>query len=245
MINRRPVTDAGIRPEAGERTGNRSLQRNRRQIGMTLPRQILVALIVCLVEGLALADSAPLRTDQELLARLQKGGCVLFMRHPKTNPDQADTDPLHLENVAAQRQLSDEGRTQAREMGAAFRKLGIPVEKVIASKFYRATEAARLLEVAPVEVSLDVSEGGQVVTPLENQRRAKALRDVLSTAPAAGKNVLIVSHRPNLQDAAGKEFGDLGEGEVAVFQPHGRDGFHCLGRVAAPEKWTVWAKDAK
>ena len=57
----------------------------------------------------------PVKTD--VVPALQKGGYVLFIRHPKTNPDQADTDPLHIDNVKAQRQLSDEGRKQAKDLG--------------------------------------------------------------------------------------------------------------------------------
>jgi hypothetical protein len=80
-----------------------------------------------------------------------------------------------------------------------------------------------------------------VVTTRENQRRAQALRDLLSTAPPAGSNHVIVSHRPNLQDAAGKEFGDLSEAEVAVFRPLGNGKFELVARVA-PATWTEWAK---
>src|SRR5207253_1997822 len=145
----------------------------------------------------------------ELLPEVRKGGYVLFIRHPKTNPDQADTDPLHLDNVKAQRQLSDEGRKQAKALGEAFRALKIPVGKVIASKFNRAQEAAKLLGVGEVTATVDVAEGGLVVSPRENERRAKALRELLSTPPPDGKNFVIVSHKPNLQDAVGKEVGDL------------------------------------
>jgi hypothetical protein len=84
-------------------------------------------------------------------------------------------------------------------------------------------------------------EGGLVVSPNENQHRTKALRALLSTPPPSGKNIVIVSHRPNLQDAAGKEFGDAAEGEAVVFQPLANGGFKRLGRVL-PAKWTEWAK---
>ncbi len=178
----------------------------------------------------------------ELLPELRKGGYILFMRHPKTNADQADTDPLNLENVKAQRQLTDEGREQARGVGAAFRTLNIPVENITSSKFYRAQEASKLLDLGPVTTSVDVTEGGQVVSPRENQRRAKALQQLLSEAPAKGKNRIIVSHRPNLQDAAGKDLGDLGEGEIVVFQPLGEGKFKVVARVAPPEVWSQWAK---
>jgi phosphohistidine phosphatase SixA len=178
----------------------------------------------------------------ELLPELRKGGYVLFIRHPRTNPDQADTDPLHLDNISAQRQLSGEGRAQAKALGEAFRALKLPVERVISSKFYRAQEAAKLLAIGEVTDSLDVTEGGLVVSPRENERRAKALRELLSASPAEGKNLCIVSHKPNLQDAAGTEFGDLSEGEVVVFLPLGDGKYKVVARVAPPETWNKWAK---
>jgi phosphohistidine phosphatase SixA len=186
------------------------------------------------------ADDQPVPT--ELLPALRKGGYVLFIRHPKTNPDQADTDPLHLDNIKEQRQLSEEGRRQARTLGEAFRALKIPIDKVISSKFYRAQEAARLLDAGEVTVSVDLAEGGLVVPPRENERRAKALQELLSTEPAQGKNLVIVSHKPNLQDAAGKEFGDLAEAEVVVFKPLGKGKFKLVARVKSPDVWSQWAK---
>jgi phosphohistidine phosphatase SixA len=182
---------------------------------------------------------APAKTD--VVPALQKGGYVLFIRHPKTNQDQADTDPLHIDNVKAQRQLSDEGRKQVKDLGEAFRALKIPVATVLASKFWRAQEAATLLAVGKVEASLDLSEGGLVVSPNENQRRAQALRKLLGTAPPPGKNLVIVSHKPNLQDAAGKDLGDVAEAEVVIFQPLGESKSKVMARVPAAV-WTDWSK---
>jgi len=186
----------------------------------------------------AFAD-APAKAD--VVPVLQKGGYVLFIRHPKTNQDQADTDPLHIDNVKAQRQLTDEGRKQAKELGEAFRALKVPVDAVMSSKFWRAQEAAKLLEMGKVELSLDLAEGGLVVSPNENLRRAQALRKLLGTAPPEGKNRIIVSHRPNLQEAAGKDLGDVAEAEVVIFQPLGESKFKVMARVPAAV-WTSWAK---
>ena len=173
-----------------------------------MKKKALIPLMV-LAATVAATAAATAQPPTDLLPELKKGGYVLFIRHPRTNPDQADTDPLNLDNIKAQRQLSDDGRKQARALGESFRALGIPMEKVISSKFQRAQEAANLLAMGEVTTSIDVTEGGLVVSTRENQRRAEALRQVLSTPPAKGKNLVVVSHRPNLQDAAGKEFGDL------------------------------------
>jgi phosphohistidine phosphatase SixA len=182
---------------------------------------------------------APVKAD--VVPALQKGGYVLFIRHPKTNADQADTDPLHIDNVKAQRQLNDEGRKQAKDLGQAFKALKIPVATVLSSKFWRAQEAAKLLDMGKVEATIDLAEGGLVVSPNENQRRAQVLRKLLGTSPPEGKNVVIVSHKPNLQDAAGKDLGDVAEGEVVIFQPQGESKFKVMARVPAAV-WTDWSK---
>ena len=97
------------------------------------------------------------------------------------------------------------------------------------------------MDLGEVSTSTDVTEGGLVVSPKENKRRAAALSVLLSTPPPAGSNVVIVSHKPNLQDAAGKEFGDLGEGETVVFRPLGDGKFEVVARVPS-QLWTEWAK---
>lgn len=179
--------------------------------------------------------------EKQIVARLAKGGFVIYLRHFQTNPDQADTEPFDLTKVNAQRHLTEEGRQQARALGEAWRKLKLPAGRIVASKFQRAQDSAALLGLGAPTAALDVTEGGLVVTPRENQRRAAALRQLLSTPPASGSNTLIVSHRPNLQDAAGKEFGDLGEGEAAVFEPDGKGGHRFVARIPAAT-WLAWAK---
>ena len=202
---------------------------------------VTCVLCVLLTVGAVATTNAEAPAKVDVVPILQKGGYVLFVRHPKTNPDQADIDPLHIDNVKAQRQLSDEGRKQARDLGHALRALKIPVAAVLSSKFWRAQEAARLLGAGTVEVSLDLAEGGLVVSPNENQRRAQVLRKLLGTAPPAGKNVIIVGHKPNLQEAAGKDLGDVAEGEVVIFQPLSDGKSKVMARVPAPV-WMDWTR---
>jgi len=199
-----------------------------------------IALLLCVsLVGLTMASQAGdlnLLPERHLIAELRKGGYVLFLRHFQTDHDQADTDPLHLENVQAQRQLSDTGRRQARAVGEAWRAAGIPVGTVLASRFFRAYESAKLLDVGVPVQSIDVTEGGLVVSPRENQRRAAALKRLLSEPPLDGTNMVIVSHRPNLQEAAGLRFGDVAEGEVVLFKPLGGGKFEAVARIPY-ESW--------
>jgi phosphohistidine phosphatase SixA len=173
----------------------------------------------------------------EWINALRQGGHVIVFRHGATHQDQADTDPLNLANVAQQRQLNDNGRMLARAIGEAMRKLNIPVSQVLTSMFNRAVETGKLLGFGEVTPSADVSEGGLVVTPIENNRRAQALRKLAATAPPAGGNTVIVSHKPNIMDAFGKDWFDVKEGEASVFKPDG-SAARLVVRVQAEE----WAK---
>jgi phosphohistidine phosphatase SixA len=174
---------------------------------------------------------------EALVDELRRGGYVIFLRHAHTDPDQADTDPFHLDNTKAQRHLTDVGRREARSLGQAFRALGIPIDRVWSGEFCRTRDTAALLEVAEVTTSPDLTEGGHVFSETENRRRAEALRRLLATPPRSGRNTLIVSHNTNLQEAAGKEFGDLGEGESIVFRPGGRKRFQAVARVKSATDW--------
>jgi phosphohistidine phosphatase SixA len=187
-----------------------------------------------------LVSGLPAQAQPDWATALRSGGYVLVMRHGATHQDQADTDPLNLANVTKQRQLNDAGRAKAREIGAAMKKLGIPVGQVITSQYFRAIETGRLLGVGEPQATADVSEGGQVVTPIENNRRTAALRKLAATA-VPGTNIMVVSHKPNIVDAFGKDWFDIREAEISIFKPDGAGGYRLVGRVQADE----WAKLAQ
>jgi phosphohistidine phosphatase SixA len=188
-----------------------------------------------------LPASSTALAQAEWIAAVRGGGHVIVFRHGATHQDQADTDPLNLKNVAQQRQLNDQGRDLARSIGNDMRKLKIPVGQVQTSMFNRAVETGTLLGFGAVTTTADVSEGGLVVTPIENNRRAQALRKLAATPPAAGSNVIIVSHKPNIMDAFGKDWFDVREGEASIFKPDGSGAYKLVARVQASE----WAKLAQ
>ena len=133
--------------------------------------------------------------------------------------DQADTDPFNFENISAQRNLNDNGKALARSFGEALRQAGVPVGKVYTSKFNRAYETATIAGFTDIERTADLTEGGLVVTPNENNRRADALRKLLGTSPKPGTNTVLITHKPNILDALGKDWFDVKEGEASIFRP--------------------------
>ena len=196
---------------------------------MTIACRAAASLAVVLIAVAAWAQSATSLDD--LLTTLRAGGQVIVVRHGATHADQADTDPLNLENVVKQRQLNDKGRADARSMGEALKRAGIPIGRAYSSRFQRAVETARLIAGKEPEATNDVTEGGQVVSPNENARRMQALRAMAARVPEPGTNTLIVTHKPNILDAFGKDWFDIREGEASVFKPDGSGAYTLVGRV--------------
>ena len=159
---------------------------------------------------------------------------MIVFRHGATHADQADTDPLNPENIARQRQLNTKGEDAAKALGKAFKGIGIPVSKAITSQFNRAYQTATLAGFDPVEKSADITEGGSVVSPNENNRRVAALLKLASTPPPAGTNVVIVTHKPNVVDAFGKDWFEVKEGEATIFRPDGA-AYQVVARVQMDE----------
>jgi phosphohistidine phosphatase SixA len=186
----------------------------------------------------AAQNTAP---QADWISALRDGVYVIVFRHGATHQDQADTDPLNTDNVAKQRQLNDDGRALAKSIGESLRKLRIPVGQIHTSLFKRAIDTGTLMGFGNVKVSADYTEGGLVVTPIENNRRAAALRKIAGTMPPAGTNIIVVTHKPNILDAFGKDWFDVREGEASVFKPDGNGGYKPVGRIQAGE----WGKLAQ
>jgi broad specificity phosphatase PhoE len=193
---------------------------------------------LALAGGLLIGTSAaaPLSAadESELANALRAGGLVILVRHGATFPDQADTDPFHPDNIAAQRNLNDKGKALAKAFGEALRQIGAPVGKVYTSLFNRAYETAVLAGFTDIEKTADVTEGGLVVSPNENNRRAEALRKMLGVAPKPGTNTVIITHKPNIVDALGKDWFDVKEGEASIFRPE-NGSYHLVARVQMDE----------
>ena len=178
--------------------------------------------------------SGPVDT-RKVITDLERGGYVIVFRHAPTHRDQADTDPLNYSDTTHQRLLNDKGRTLAAEIGVVFLELKIPVGKVYTSEYNRAIETGRLIGGGDVTPTLDVTEGGLVATPIENDRRAAALKELVTTPPAPGTNTIIVTHKPNLVDAFGSDWLSSKEADAAVFKPDGRDHATLVARLSADE----------
>ncbi len=174
--------------------------------------------------------SAPLfATEADLWQRLQSGGYVLLIRHAATDPGIGDPPGFRLAVCSTQRNLSEQGRRDARALGAAFRERGIPLGAVLSSRWCRCLDTARLafgrVEEAPMLDSM-FSDG-------DAAKRAK-LREVLERVNAFGArqsktNLVLVTHDVNIRALVSEL---VAPGEIVVTRP-GPNRLDVVGRLRA------------
>lgn len=165
----------------------------------------------CCVLPASAADDAD---SARLVAQLRRGGNIILMRHAATVPGIGDPDGFVLTQCATQRNLSDKGRGDAARIGAAFVRLGIPVNEVLSSRWCRCLDTARLVfgrvEPAPMLDSMFRADDSDT---------ARQLQDVASwlRRRQGGGNVVMVTHDVNIQALARRV---LRQGEMVVATHH-------------------------
>lgn len=189
----------------------------------------VVALL--LVGSPAVADDM---TATELVAALQEGGHVIYIRHASTEVDYADQIDAVMGDCSTQRTLSEEGWHDARLIGAGFDILNIPIGAVHSSQYCRAWQTADLA-FGRYEQSADFN-----FEPFEEytDEQMAAMRDRvaphLATVPSPGANTVIVAHDDPFEAATGIYPEPMGVAYVIAPGP-GED-FEVLGYIV-PDDW--------
>jgi phosphohistidine phosphatase SixA len=202
--------------------------------GLAPTRVQIPALRSFLVVILLLAGVSVARAQSQaevLVAAMQDGGKVIYLRHAATNHGEVDTG--RLGERSAQRNLSAAGRQQAREIGRAFQALRIPANEILASPVFRARDTAEIAFGADqVTVTMDIVADDYAGAQL--RRMLEATRRLLRTLPGPGMNRIMVGHRAPLEMVTGRSFPDtvLPEGAMAVFLPGGSTP-RLLGTITA------------
>lgn len=74
---------------------------------------------------------------------------VIFMRHALA-PGFGDPDNFSIDDCSTQRNLNEEGKAQAKRLGAQISSTGIELSDVLSSKWCRCLETARLMNLGEV-----------------------------------------------------------------------------------------------
>lgn len=166
--------------------------------------------------GLLLAAPwlAQAQTD-DLASRLRAGACVVLLRHAQTDPGTGDPPGFELERCSTQRNLSAQGRTQAKRIGAWFKSRALEPSAVQSSAWCRCKDTA------------DLSFGRHVVWPALNSffdeysagdAQTAQLRAALQRIPA-GRFEVWVTHQVNMTALTGE---NMAMGEALVLDATGK-----------------------
>lgn len=211
---------------------------------MTLPlfkRHFLALLLGTCLHAAQAAGEAPVFTerlaDAAVLAQIQQGGFVLYMRHGTTDNSRADQAPrVDYKDCNTQRVLNDDGRKLARDVGLAMRRAKIPVGEVFHSPMCRARETAELAFPAlRKQFKSDINLAYTANLTTEEKKPVIAqTRRLVSDPVSAGGNRVVVAHAPNMADLMG--YFVKPEGTVVVMRPLGPGQFEYLASIP-PAHW--------
>jgi phosphohistidine phosphatase SixA len=148
---------------------------------------------------------------------LKSDGHVALLRHALA-PGTGDPPEFQLGQCTTQRNLSDEGRDQARTIGGLFRKNGIHEARIFSSQWCRCKETAKLLELGPVEELPVLNSFFRHYGRRDSQTRM--LLDWLMGQDLEGP-ILLVTHQVNITALTGI-YPDSGE-LVIVHRSHTGD----------------------
>ena len=89
--------------------------------------------------------TTPIKADlyKNLINQLEDGGKLIFIRHAYA-PGNGDPAGFNLNDCSTQRNLSDDGRKQALNIGEFFTKNKIEIDKVLSSEWCRCKETAKI-----------------------------------------------------------------------------------------------------
>jgi phosphohistidine phosphatase SixA len=179
-----------------------------------------------LLQAALLAALAPQsRADEATWALLQRGAQLVLLRHAVTDPGVGDPPGFRAGVCATQRNLSAQGRDDARRLGEELRARRVPVGRLLSSPWCRCLDTARLAfgREAEIEPAL-----GNLFGRAELEAAQVAALRALVARPIAGGNVFMVTHGSTTQALTGVS---PATGEMVIVQPQPGGSLRVAGRL--------------
>ncbi len=151
----------------------------------------------------AQADVPP--EEAEIWAKLQNADVenetyAVLLRHAIA-PGTGDPTNFQLDDCSTQRNLSEEGRQQARAIGQAFRDRNIPVKQVLSSQWCRCLETAELMNIGTVEPFPALNSFFRDRSTAETQ--TAQVTDYLKANQEGSGVIVMVTHQVNITALSG------------------------------------------
>lgn len=173
-------------------------------------KRSLFALVFSLISSLT-AQSAfanELLIWDQLQGKAPKGYVLLF-RHSLA-PGAGDPANFKLNDCSTQRNLSAEGRKDAKEIGQWLQRREVKIARVESSRWCRAKETAQLLNIGKVKLNRNLDSLFQAADATKHPQTTKVRQQIINHRNKTGLLVL-VGHYVNIAALIGVGV-DSGEG---------------------------------
>ena len=160
---------------------------------------------------------------------LRADGYVALIRHASAPGPAGDPADYKLDDCATQRNLSEQGRAEARALGERFRTERVKVGKIVSSQWCRCQQTAELMNIGPVEVA-PTFNNAFVLNTMRDALTAGA-RAIIGAWRGPG-TMVVVTHGQNIMAMLGIH---PREGEVIVVapDPSSENKMRLIGRIGS------------
>ncbi len=193
-------------------------------------RRFVVPLIAVLVASLLphQANARDLAIWDKLKGKNPRG-YVLLMRHALA-PGVGDPENFRLGDCSTQRNLSEEGRQDAREIGEWLKRRDVPIFRVESSRWCRARETAELLGIGAVRANKNLDSLFEDADPIGDPQTAKTRKQIVDHRQKRGVLVM-VGHFVNVSALTGV---GLESGEGVLVRANAKGEIKVVGFSPAP-----------
>jgi phosphohistidine phosphatase SixA len=146
-------------------------------------------------------------------------GYVLLIRHALA-PGVGDPANFRLGDCSTQRNLSQEGRQDARDIGSWLQRRDVRIFRVESSRWCRAKETAELLGIGRVNLNRNLDSLFEDSDPIKSVQTAKIRNKIINHRQTKGLLVL-VGHFVNVSALTGIAL-ESGEGVLVRANPKGQ-----------------------
>ena len=145
-------------------------------------------------------------------------GYVLLLRHSLA-PGVGDPENFKLGDCSTQRNLSQEGRDDASEIGAWIKRQKVEIYRVESSRWCRARQSAELLDIGKVKLNKNLDSLFRESNLESHPKTLKTKQQIISHRSKSGLLVL-VGHYVNIAALVGVGV-DSGEGVIVKANKNG------------------------
>ena len=184
---------------------------------MIKPLRSALALILLLSLSIQPSYASELLIWDKLSASSAKG-YVLLLRHSLA-PGVGDPENFKLGDCSTQRNLSQEGRDDAAEIGAWIKRQKVKIYRVESSRWCRARQSAELLDIGKVKLNKNLDSLFRESNLESHPKTLKTKQQILNHRNKSGLLVL-VGHYVNIAALVGVGV-DSGEGVIVKANKNG------------------------